>query len=143
MSRENRRDVPDPWGCSESLCKKSSCAFFVPYSLCAMLASNSQFTHLLLAPFDTCLDSPYSASLSVHTVLFIVYAPSHKFRMSFRQDNFEPIFGKGSEKKGFLPLFSEKDVGNSVNEGFGKDFYRKGNSVRRSGPFSEPPDFED
>ena len=29
-----------------------------------------------------------------------------------------------------------------MNEGFGKDFYRKGNSVKRSGPFSEPPDFE-
>ena len=26
--------------------------------------------------------------------------------------------------------------------GFGKDFYRKGNSVKRSGPFSEPPDSE-
>ena len=25
---------------------------------------------------------------------------------------------------------------------FGKDFYRKGNSVKRSGPFSEPPDSE-
>ena len=24
------RDVPDPWGCSKSLCKKSLCAFFVP-----------------------------------------------------------------------------------------------------------------
>ena len=33
-----------------------------------------------------------------------------------------------SEKKG---LFSEKGGGNSVNEGFGKDFYRKGNSVKR------------
>ena len=30
MSREFCRDVPDPWGCSKSLCKKSSCAFFVP-----------------------------------------------------------------------------------------------------------------
>ena len=29
-----------------------------------------------------------------------------------------------------------------MNEGFGKDFYRKGNSVKRSGPFSEPPDSE-
>ena len=29
-----------------------------------------------------------------------------------------------------------------MNEGFGKDFYRKGNSVKRFGPFSEPPDFE-
>ena len=30
MSREVCRDVPDSWGCSKSLCKKSSCAFFVP-----------------------------------------------------------------------------------------------------------------
>ena len=30
-------------------------------------------------------------------------------------------------------LFSEKGGGNSVNEGLGKDFYRKGNSVKRSG----------
>ena len=35
MSREFCRDVPDPWGCSKSLCKKkfvASCSFFVPYS---------------------------------------------------------------------------------------------------------------
>ena len=44
-----------------------------------------------------------------------------------------------SEKKG---VFSEKGGGNSVNQGFGKDFYRKGNSVKRSGRFSEPPDSE-
>ena len=42
-----------------------------------------------------------------------------------------------SEKKG-----SEKEGGNSVNEGLPKDVYRKGNSVKRSGPFSEPPDSE-
>ena len=29
-----------------------------------------------------------------------------------------------------------------MNEAFGKDFYRKGNSVKRFGPFSEPPDSE-
>ena len=29
-----------------------------------------------------------------------------------------------------------------MNEGLGKDFYRKGNSVKRSGPFSEPLDSE-
>ena len=29
-----------------------------------------------------------------------------------------------------------------MNEGLGKDFYRKSNSVKRSGPFSEPPDSE-
>ena len=32
-----------------------------------------------------------------------------------------------SVKKG---AFSEKGGGNSVNEGFGKDFYRKGEEVR-------------
>ena len=29
-----------------------------------------------------------------------------------------------------------------MNEGFGKDFYRKGNSVKRFGPFAERPDSE-
>ena len=38
--------------------------------------------------------------------------------------------------------FSVKRGRPSVNEGLGKDFYRKGNSVKRSGPFSEPPDSE-
>ena len=30
-----------------------------------------------------------------------------------------------------------------MNEGFGKDFYRNGNSVKRSGPFNELLDSED
>ena len=30
-SREFCRDVPEPWGSSKSLCKKSVCAFFVPH----------------------------------------------------------------------------------------------------------------
>ena len=29
-----------------------------------------------------------------------------------------------------------------MNEGFGKEFYRKGNSVKSSGPFNGPPDSE-
>ena len=29
-----------------------------------------------------------------------------------------------------------------MKQGFGKDFYRKGNSVKRFGPFTEPPDSE-
>ena len=37
-------------------------------------------------------------------------------------------------KKG---VFSEKGAGNSVNGGLGMDFHRKGNSVKRSGRFSE------
>ena len=44
-----------------------------------------------------------------------------------------------SVKKG---VFSEKAGGNSVNEGFGKDFCRKDSLVKRSGPFSELPDSE-
>ena len=44
-----------------------------------------------------------------------------------------------TEQKGFSV---QGGGGNSVNEGFGKDFDRKGDSVKRSGPFSEPPDSE-
>ena len=29
-----------------------------------------------------------------------------------------------------------------MNEGFGKDFYRKGNAVKRFGPFTEPLESE-
>ena len=36
----------------------------------------------------------------------------------------------------------EKGGGNSVNQGFGKDLHRKGNSVKRFGPFAELPDSE-
>ena len=42
-------------------------------------------------------------------------------------------------KKGFL---SEKGGSNSVKEGLGKDFYRKGYSVKSFGPFTEPSDSE-
>ena len=36
---------------------------------------------------------------------------------------------------------SEKGGGiQTVNEGLLKDFYRKGNLEKRTGPFSEPPD---
>ena len=39
-------------------------------------------------------------------------------------------------------FFSVKGGGNSVNEGFGEGLYKKGISVKRFGPFSEPPDSE-
>ena len=39
-------------------------------------------------------------------------------------------------------VFSERGGGNSVNQGFGKNFYRKGNSVKRFGPFTESQDSE-
>ena len=41
----------------------------------------------------------------------------------------ELIFGKGMRRSTFhgkKGVFSEKGGGNSVNQGFGKDFYRKG-----------------
>ena len=57
-------------------------------------------------------------------------------RADFRERDATKHF---SVKKG---VFSEKGGGNSVNQGFGKDFYRKGNSVKRFGPFTEPPDSE-
>ena len=43
------------------------------------------------------------------------------------------------KKKG---LSVKRGGGNSMNEGFGTDSYRKGNSVKRSAPFNEPPDSE-
>ena len=55
------------------------------------------------------------------------------------------FLGRGCDEAFFSEknvFFSEKGGGNSVNEGLGKDFYRKGNSVKRFGPFTEPPDSE-
>ena len=58
----------------------------------------------------------------------------------FRADFWEgDATKKSASKKG---LFSEKGGGNSMNGGFGKDFYGTSNSVKRSGRFSEPPDSE-
>ena len=54
-------------------------------------------------------------------------------------------FWEGDETKHFSVKkrdFSEKGGGNSVNQGFGKDSYTKGNSAKRFGPFTEPPDSE-
>ena len=49
---------------------------FALHGLCAFFASNSRFMRLFQAALDTCLDSPFFASLSVHGLLFTVYAPS-------------------------------------------------------------------
>ena len=44
MSRAFCRDIPDPWGCSKSLSKKSSCAFFLgPKILCAEIPCDPHF----------------------------------------------------------------------------------------------------
>ena len=44
--------------------------------LCAIFASNSRLMRLFQAVLDTCLDSPFFASLSLHGLHFTVYAPS-------------------------------------------------------------------
>ena len=48
------------------------------HSLCTFSASNSRFMHLLQAALDTPLDSPFSATLSVHGLHFTVCAPSNE-----------------------------------------------------------------
>ena len=46
------------------------------HGLCAFFASNSRFMRLFQAALDTPLDSPFSATLSVHSLHFTVCAPS-------------------------------------------------------------------
>ena len=41
-----------------------------------------------------------------------------------------------------MVFFQCKGGCNSLNPGFGKDLYRNDNSVKRFGPFTEPPDSE-
>ena len=45
------------------------------HGLCAFFASNSRFMRLFQAALDTPLDSPFSATLSVHGLHFTVCAP--------------------------------------------------------------------
>ena len=72
-----------------------------------------------------------------------------KTTLNYETARFSPsdqsrFLGRGCDEA----LFSEKSVfqwkgGRQFSEwGFGKDFYRKGNSVKRFGPFTEPPDSE-
>ena len=44
------------------------------HSLCAIFPSNSRFMRLFQAPLDSCLGSPFVASLSVHGLHLMVYA---------------------------------------------------------------------
>ena len=71
--------------------------------LCAFFASNSRFMRLFQAALGTPLDSPFSASLSVHGLHFTVYAPS----------KFQP---------GFLPRASAKGFGDFCYIGRGSSF---------------------
>ena len=70
---------------------------------------------------------------------------SHKVFLRGREGTLRVVFWEGDATKYFSVkkrTFQWKGGGNSVNGGFGKDFYRKGNSVKRSARFSEPPDSE-
>ena len=79
---------------------------------------------------------------------FVAFRDSGKFFQQFSRD-FPGVFlenprtdpGNSHSLLEFSD-FSEQGGGNSVNQGFGKDFYRKGNSVKSFGPFTEPPDSE-
>ena len=51
------------------------------HGLCAFFASNSRFMRLFPAAPDTPLDSPFSATLSVHGLHFTVYAPSNLWEL--------------------------------------------------------------
>ena len=75
-------------------------------------------------------------SIPQHFLLTILNKKSYSVQSRF--------LGRGCDEALFSEkrVFSEKGGGNSVNEGFGKDFYRKGNSVKRFRPFTEPPDSE-
>ena len=70
MSREFCRDVPDPWRCSKSLCKKTSCAFFVPYigleipEIMLMLRVGSEHENVL-PPTSGLAEGPRGSYLAV------------------------------------------------------------------------------
>ena len=58
------------------------------HGLCAFFASNSRFMRLFQAALDTPLDSPFSATLSVHglNVHFAVCVPSINARLMMAQE---------------------------------------------------------
>ena len=67
---------PGPWACSKSLCKKSSCAFFVPYWWCAIWIGDSESIFFCLFTslpewFNSCLrfDLRNFWQFQVHPVL--------------------------------------------------------------------------
>ena len=87
---------------------------------------------------NTC-SLPSSTSTGLIRLLFVTRTSTTSFLI--RAD----FWWKGMRRSTFQwkkGVFSEEGGGNSVNRGFGKDFYRKGNSVKRFGPFTEPPDSE-
>ena len=68
----SRLKVPNSWFALLAVCSPS-----LIHGLCAFFASNSRFMRLFQAALDTPLDSPFSATLSVHGLHFTVCAPSN------------------------------------------------------------------
>ena len=99
--------------------------FFVIYQMCiSYLTSSDVMTYVIITSENSGLNYLWQ-KFDVHCITTF------------------PDFWEGDATKHFSVkkgVFSEKGGGNSVNLGFGKDFYRKGNSVKRFGRFSEPPD---
>ena len=56
------------------------------HGLCVFFASNSRFMRLFQAALDTPLDSPFSATLSVHGLHFTVYVPSIRLWLSGKEE---------------------------------------------------------
>ena len=88
---------------------------------------------VFLKPFISCVEA---RSIDLFAIGILLRSPTfscHRLRVGagFWEAHATKHF---SLKK---RVFSEKGGGNSVNEGFGKGFYRQGNSVKRSGPFNE------
>ena len=90
---------------------------FAIHGLRAFFASNSRFMRLFQAALDTCLDSPFFASLSVHCLHFTVYVPSRKFKtkfgaLSFRNfsDPEKGVIGKEVLAEDVRPLQARADL---------------------------------
>ena len=108
------------------------------HDLRAFFASNSRFMRLLQAALDTPLDSPFSATLSVHGLHFTVCAPS--------KNESSPNFS--SFRPGFSPEFSS-EISPSFLRSFPALFASKGRPEKihqKSPPFfnaKSPGKFEE
>ena len=82
---------------------------FLIHGLCPFFASNSRFMRLFQAALNTPLDSPFSASLSIHGLHFTVCAPSN---FSSFSSFFDPVPKRLRERLGrlFFPSFLGKGL---------------------------------
>ena len=75
MSREFCRDVPDPWGCSKSLCKKVRAHFSLPTAIGLLdWGLGSLVSHYSAIGDTISCDAPYSA-IGIRGKVFLRHAP--------------------------------------------------------------------